>query len=140
MSVAAGGQACYSTLPSYKLTTGCALEWPTADLGTISISYLLYGNAVHGDLLTVTDTKPINKTISTVFTSDDVSSYIGVSTAPVLTLVHQPSDTQSSGTGPTSSSTAVVARLGPGTWGDVSALLAICGVTIAIGMVLILPW
>jgi hypothetical protein len=140
MSVDFRHSLCYSTLPSYKVSTGCGFAIPTGNLETITTTVLPDGMTLARHIVTITGTSLFTSTITTVFDPSETSRYIGFSVLPVVALVHQPSDAQSGARGLTSSGGAGIARLGTASWVDLSLLLGICAVTIFAGIAPILLW
>ncbi|KAJ6013377.1 hypothetical protein N7540_007968 [Penicillium herquei] len=131
---------CYSTLPSYTPSTGCIREFPSADLELVSATYWFDGVTVVGDIESLVATSPITQVVSKTFptASTEATSYVGVTIAPMVVLVHKEADLTNATA--TATSNAAV-RLGwSGVDRDMGIVLLVSMMGILFGTVLIIPF
>lgn len=116
-----GNGACYSAIPTtaYKPTTGCRLEGPPENFGTVNGTWVAPGGkTITGEVVTITGTLPLTRT-TTTFAPSDLASSVGVAVEGMGILIHRSTDvakasvptnaagaTTGSGTAPTTSSTS----------------------------------
>lgn len=91
---------------------------------------------------TITATYPVTKTSTTAFDAQEKSSLVGISTIPMVTLLHHQSDLQAAATGTARSSTNDAVRLGRGlnAWDGFGAVLGISVAAMALGAAIVVPW
>ncbi|KAJ5729257.1 uncharacterized protein N7483_003765 [Penicillium malachiteum] len=134
---------CYATLPSYTPSTGCLRYFPEGDLTQVSATYWFDGVTVVGEVESLIATSPITSIISTTFTAvtatgtEEATSYIGVTMAPMVILVHKEADL----TDATATSNAAM-RLGwSSVWDrDLGLVLLVSMLGMLLGVVIILPF
>ncbi|KAJ5729600.1 uncharacterized protein N7483_004108 [Penicillium malachiteum] len=95
---------CYSTLPNYKPSVGCYELIPVTDMGGATKTVIVNGTTHHQLIQTLVDTLPMTSSETTTFDGYDVSTLVGVTWMPIVTLIHQAKDLEAAETGSVSSS------------------------------------
>lgn len=132
---------CYSILPDYKPTEGCYREFPQGDLTQVTRTATVNGTAEHYPMETLIGTTPITTVHTATFTGDEISSLVGATYMPMVTLVHQESDVKATGTGVKATGTGnAAARLVPRSWDGFGAVFALSVAAMALGAAMILPY
>ena len=124
---------CYSTLPDYAVTTACARFFPDDDIGVITATYLRGGTTVTGRSAIITATHPMSTRRFTL-TGTATSGIEGITFAPFVTLVHQPTDISTSNAAARLSSVPLFGGHG------VVAALSVWMVGMILGAAVVLPW
>jgi hypothetical protein len=83
--------ACVSTIPSIKATTGCIYFILTSDY-TFASTVLILLDTTAAAIFTLTATSPMADSLTTVFSPAEASNWAAVSYLPMVTLVHKSSD------------------------------------------------
>jgi len=130
MTVAPAG-ACYSILPEYKPSTGCAQNIPSDAITSFSTVIDWYGSSTSLWLLEPVSVTGSYATFET--TLDTPTDWVGVSGIPMITLLHKAEEatvTVSGNGAVTSSPSAGSSRAG----------LSRSGILVAMVLLLILIW
>ncbi|KAJ5682740.1 hypothetical protein N7462_005905 [Penicillium macrosclerotiorum] len=136
---------CCSTLPEYKISTGCKNIIPNEDLANITRTFWYYGVTAVGEVKNLVSTAPITSTSYITWHANATSQLQAYSVVPIVTLVHQTSDVKAAGTGPASTDSEATGNsakrtaLVPNVWDGIGAIFAIALLGIALGAVIILP-
>lgn len=141
---------CYSTVPDYKVTTGCYREMPSGDLGTTIQTRIEHGTTVHQAVHAVTGTLPITETKSVTFDASETSSLVGISVFPIITLVHHQSDMQvaatatgsATGSGATATTSNAAGRIAVGSsvWDGFMGLVVVWVPAMSLGAAIVFAW
>ncbi|KAJ6014256.1 hypothetical protein N7540_008847 [Penicillium herquei] len=95
---------CYSTLPDYKPSVGCYELIPITDLGEATKTVTVNGTTHHQLVQTLVNTLPMTSSETTTFDDYDLSTLVGVTWMPMVTLIHQEKDFEAKATGSVGSS------------------------------------
>ncbi len=119
---------CYSTLPGYRPTVGVRRVEPKGIRGTaVDTPLSIYGTTLRVDLLTYTATSPVTETATTTFRTP--TDWVGITTVPMVTLVHRATDTPKSASG----------AGGRAAGGGATVLIVAWAVAVAVGTLLVAP-
>lgn len=125
---------CYSILPNYKPTEGCYRQFPQGDLTQATRTATVNGTAINYLIETLIGTTPITSIHTTTFASNELSSLVGATYMPMVTLIRSQSDVKASETG------NVAARLVPRSWDGFGAVFGLSVAAMALGAAIILPF
>ncbi|KAL2825052.1 hypothetical protein BDW59DRAFT_162000 [Aspergillus cavernicola] len=162
MSVARNG-ICFSTLPSYSVTTACCADYRSIAHDLVSTTYMLNGTTRTGPvLIPATETFYLpTLTRTTTFNDRETSQLIAATTRGPIYYVHQESDSNSdsnsststssgsgsssdnseTGSSETNAASRFYSRSGEDThWGQIQAVAGVLAVSLVAGMALVMPW
>ena len=137
-------RGCYSVLENYTPTVGCYIILPSDDIGTATATSTVNGSTIYQLVETLTATTPFSGPITTTFDSADFNSLVGVTVAPMLTLIHHQTDikaaTALTATTAFTSNAAVRVARGSTSWHGFGAVLGVSVAAMALGAAIILPF
>ncbi|KAJ5727203.1 hypothetical protein N7493_005023 [Penicillium malachiteum] len=130
---------CYSTLPSYTVSEGCAWKIPFTDFALASETYTFDGVPVSGLVESLVATSPMTQILSESIPATEATSYIGITVEPMVILVHKEQDLKDSTA--TATSNAAV-RLGWSGVGDrdMGLVLLVSMMGMLLGTLIIIPF
>jgi hypothetical protein len=132
---------CYSTLPDYKITTGCENIIPPADITAVNQTFWYDGQTIKGQVYTPVGTTPMTLTMTTSWQAVETSSLAAYSVLPFVTLIHKPADysvTATAGALATSNAAIRSSSLS-GSWDVIGILLSVTALSMILGAAIILP-
>ncbi|KAJ5717408.1 hypothetical protein N7488_003054 [Penicillium malachiteum] len=77
---------CYSTLPSYTPSEGCAWKIPFTDFALASKTYTFDGMPVSGLVESLVATSPMTQILSETIPPTQATQYIGITVEPMVSL------------------------------------------------------
>lgn len=123
---------CYSILPDYKPSEGCYRLFPQDDLTQVTKTATVNGSAENYLIETLIGTTPVTSVHTATFMSDQISSLVGATYIPMVTLVHHASDVKATQTGNSA------ARLVPGSWDGFGVVFGLSVAAMALGAAIVL--
>lgn len=148
---------CYSTVPDYKPSVGCFEVIPNEDLGTVTKTATVNGTTQHYPVQTLVGTAPMTSKVTTTFEETDLSTLIGVTWVPMVTMVYREAENTSLGPGisattagsvtsrdstgtSASTSNAAARAVHQSSWNGFLPVLGVSAAAVALGAAILLPF